>query len=73
MALLFASKASGLLVIIPSLKAWYIKKGTNLYTIIYKYGFGDNIIFNTTCGAKILYWKVKTIINKYTVNKSGKV
>ena len=67
------SKASSLLAIIPSLKAQYIKKGTNLYTIIYKYGFGDNIMLNITYRAKILYQKVKTTISKYTVNKSGKV
>ena len=73
MALLFISKAFGLLVIIPSLEAQYVKKGTDLYSVICKYNFSNNMILNTTYGAKILYQKVKTMINKYTVNKSGKV
>jgi len=73
MALLFAFKAFNLLAIIPYLKAKYIKKGINLYSVICKYNFSNNTILNTTCGAKILYQKVKTIINKYAVNESGKV
>ena len=55
MALLSASKAFSLLVIIPSSKAWYIKKGTNLYSVIYKYNFSNNAMLNITYRAKILY------------------
>ena len=73
MALLSTSKASSLLAIIPSLKDWYIKKGTNLCSVIYKYNFSNNVILNITYKAKILYWKVKTIISKYAVDKSTKV
>ena len=50
-----------------------MKKGTNLYSVIYKYNFGNNVILNRTYRAKILYEKVKTTISKYAVNKSGKV
>ena len=53
--LLSAFKAFSLLAIIPFLKAQYIKKGTNLYSVIYKYNFGNNIMLNITYKAKILY------------------
>ena len=55
MALLSAFKAFSLLVIIPSLEARYVKKGTNLYSVICKYNFGNNAILNTTYRVKILY------------------
>ena len=59
LAPLSTSKASSLLVIIPSLEAQYIKKGTNLYIIIYKYSFSDNIILNTTYRARSYIKKLR--------------
>ena len=72
-ALLSTFKAFSLLAIIPSLKAQYVKKSTDLHSVIYKYNFSNNAMLNITYKAKILYQKVKTIISKYIVNKSGKV
>ena len=32
-----------------------MKKGTDFYSVIYKYNFGNNIILNIAYRAKILY------------------
>ena len=73
MAPLSASKAFSLSAIIPSSEARYVKKGTDLYSVICKYNFGNNAMLDTTYRAKILYRKVKTTISKYAVDESGKV
>lgn len=67
------SKASSSSEIIPSSEARYVKKGTDLHSVIRKYNFGNDAVLDTSHGAKILHRKVKITISKYAVDESGKV
>lgn len=58
---------------VPRTESANVSNGTDLYRLVCKYKLGDAALADTNYKAKLLFRKVKVVINKFAVDPDGRV